>query len=98
MDGIITVNGQAGRLWLCKKNGGHALGLRVQVQVEGLFVERLMLFRNAVKVECVESEARVMGYPEGTVHDIECTLCKSKRTWWMGKGGLKLALRTYLAE
>ena len=97
MDGI-TIAGQTGRLWLCKKEDGHALGLRVKVYVEGLLVEQLMLFRNAVMPQFAPSEAKSMGFAEGTHYDIPCDICGSTRTWWMGNGAKKRALKTYLAE
>jgi hypothetical protein len=97
MDGI-TIAGQTGRLWLCKKEGGHALGLRVKVQVEGLLVEQLMLFRNAVMPQFAMSEAQSFGFLEGTMYDIPCSLCNATRTWWMGNGAKKRALKTYVAE
>ncbi len=100
MDGLdgITIAGQAGELWMCKRKGGHALGLKFKAQVEGLFVEQLMLFRNAVMPQFATTEAKFFGFAEGTLYDIECDLCGSKRTWWVGNGGMKRALKTYLAE
>lgn len=96
MDGI-TVAGWTGRLWCCKKEDGHPLGLRVKVQVEGTLVEQLMLFRNAVMPELL-SDAKPMGFAEGTHYDIPCDICGSTRTWWMGNGAMKRALKTYVAE
>lgn len=97
MDGIVTVNGYTGRLWLCKREGGHALGLRVKMHREGLFVERLLLFQEAVFVEATEA-AKGRGMVEGTMFDIECSICGVKRTWWMSANGKRLLLKTYLAE
>lgn len=98
MDGIVMVNGQSGRLWMCSREGGHALGLRVKMQREGLFIEQLMLFRNAVMPDCVQTEAKQLGFAEGTTHTIECSICGSKRTWWMSANSKKLLVKTYLAE
>lgn len=98
LDGIVMVNGQTGRLWLCKRHDGHALGLRVKVQREGLSVEQLMLFREAVMPECVQTEARHLCFAEGTAHTIECSICRARRTWWMSENGKNLLVKTYLAE
>lgn len=97
MDGNVTINGRTGRLWLCKKDG-HALGMRVRVQVEGFFVEQLMVFRNAVMPEFASTEARFFGFAEGTIYDIPCSLCDATRTWWMGDGAKRRALKMYVAE
>lgn len=97
MDGI-TVNGLTGRLWMCKRRDGHALGLVVTVSAPDGLVEHLYLFRNSVKAELADGEAQILGHVEGTMHDIECTLCDAKRTWYEGRGALKRAVASYLAE
>lgn len=96
MDGI-TVNGLTGRLWLCKRKDGHALGLIVTVNTIDGWVEHLYLFRNAVMVASV-NDANILGHLEGTMHDIECEICREKRTWYEGKGAMKRAVASYLAE
>lgn len=96
MDG--AVKGLTGRLWMCKRKDGHVLGLVVTVSVPDGLIEQLYLFRNAVMAESVGRDASVLGHAEGTMHDIECTLCSAKRTWWEGKGALKRAVASYLAE
>lgn len=95
MDGILT-DGRTGKLWTCSKHSGHALGLLLRVEVDGHFVDRLLLFRETVDVGEVNSKKTVAlpvlktrGYVEGTVHDIECDLCTAKRTWWMGESALE---------
>lgn len=97
LDGSVVVNGQTGRLWLCKRDEGHALGLRVKMHVDGMAVERLMLFRNAVTPDCA-AEARQFGFAEGTMYDIECSICDSRRTWWAGRNAVKRAQKSYVAE
>ena len=97
MDEIVMVNGQSGRLWLCKREDGHALGLRVKVQRGGLPIERLLLFREAVLPECAEG-AEEIGSVDGTMLGIVCSVCGSKRTWWMSDNGKRLLAKTYLAE
>jgi len=97
MDGI-KVDGLTGRLWMCKRKDGHALGVIVTISVPDGLVEHLYLFRNSVLAEFANSEAKIIGHVEGTMHDIECTMCKAKRTWWEGKGALKRAVASYLAE
>ena len=96
MDG--RVNGLTGRLWMCRRKDGHALGLIVTTAMPDGLVEHLYLFRNSVSAEFANGEAKIMGHVEGTMHDIECTMCTSKRTWWEGKGALKRAVASYLAE
>lgn len=97
MDGI-TVNGLTGRLWMCKRRDGHVLGLVVTVSAPDGLMDHLYLFRNSVKAECADGEAQILGHVEGTMYDIECTLCDAKRTWYEGKGALKRAVASYLAE
>jgi len=91
MDGILT-DGRVGRLWLCKKHEGHALGVILVVQVNRHLVERLLLFRESInfgenngKKTVVLPSIKTKGFVEGTMHDIECDLCDAKRTWWMDK-------------
>lgn len=86
MDGILS-NGQRGRVWMCKKKNGHALGIII---VDRQLVEHLLLFRKASDVEPVgmvkfSDNVKTIGAVEGTVHEIECDICGSKRTWWMDK-------------
>ena len=90
MDGILA-DGRSGRLWMCKKNQGHALGIVLKIMVNDCFVDQLFLFRHAVLPQFASIEGKVMTTVEGTSHDIECDLCGAKRTWWMDRklvGGL----------
>ena len=96
MDGI-TVNGLTGRLWMCKRKDGHAMGLIVTVSMVGGLAEQLYLFRNAVETPLMTG-AKIMCRVDGTVHDIECEICGTRRTWYEGKGALKRAVVSYLAE
>jgi hypothetical protein len=93
MEGIL-LDGRHGRLWLCKKHEGHALGIILEERVDGRLVERLLLFREAQNLEWVDPDkttvvfslaVKTKGALEGTMHDIECDLCDAKRTWWMDK-------------
>lgn len=91
MDGILP-DGRTGKLWMCKKQDGHVLGLQVRVNENGLFLDVLLEFRVAVnagesfdKKTIVLPDMPISGTVEGTKRDIECTICGSKRTWWMDK-------------
>ena len=97
MDGRLT-DGRTGGLWMCSKHSTHALGLAVRVEVDGRFVDRLLLFRNTVDIGDMGTENMMIalptsvqprGYVEGTMHDIECDLCAARRTWWMGEAALE---------
>jgi hypothetical protein len=95
MDGILS-DGRSGKLWTCDRNSGHVLGVVMRVEVDGRFANQLLLFRHTINVgEAHEHktvmlpEVKTMGYPEGTMHDIECELCEQKRTWWMGEAALE---------
>lgn len=95
MDGILS-DGRTGRLWMCKKHYGHALGLHVrELQASGLWLDVLLEFRAAVAVgmekdnKTVVLSAQISGALEGTKRDIECTICGSKRTWHMGEAALE---------
>lgn len=95
----IRVNGLTGRLWMCKRKDGHALGLIVMTSMLDGLVEQLYLFRNSVEtVSMTETDAKIMCRVDGTVHDIECEICGTRRTWYEGKGALKRAVASYLAE
>lgn len=96
MDGKI-VNGLQGKLWLCKKDEGHVLGIIVRTSIEDRCFDRLLLFREArEKIVAIrddeppmvyfQADISTMGYAEGTHHDIPCSLCNAKRTWWIGQG------------
>jgi hypothetical protein len=99
MDGIVMVDGRTGKLWMWNRGEhSHALGLRVKVEEDGLFVEQLLLFRQAVTVENVECEAEPVAFIEGTGYHVRCSLCNSRRTWWTSRNAIKRALRTYKAE
>ena len=91
MDGILT-DGRAGKLWMCKRNDGHALGIILSGLERGDAVERLLLFRETFAPggdfkgkTLVLPLIKTMGLAEGTVHDIECEICGAKRTWWIDK-------------
>lgn len=86
MDGVLQ-DGRAGKLWMCKKEDGHVLGLHVRVSNNGLKLDKLLLFRNAVLPECLD-EAQVMGTVE-SMEDIECSLCDAERTWHIGSAALE---------
>lgn len=94
MDGILP-DGRTGRLWMCKKHDGHALGLHIRVKENDLHLDLLLEFRNAVNVESTEQkifeliDVQTSGTLEGTKRDIECTICGSKRTWWMGEAAFE---------
>jgi hypothetical protein len=91
MDGIL-MDGRRGRLWLCKREDGHALGLHIRVERMDVLLE----FREAVEVGDVSDgkavclpKVGISGQLEGTKRDIECTVCGEKRTWWMGEAALE---------
>lgn len=95
MDGILP-DGRAGKLWMCRKQEGHVLGLQVRVKENGLFLDLLLEFRVAINVEDCSGkkiitlpDMHISGTVEGTKRDIECTICGSKRTWWMGEAALE---------
>ena len=90
MDGILN-DGQRGRLWMCKKNNGHALGIII---IDKHSIERLLLFREARSLDFVRTGITTVVFStatktkciaDGTIHDIECEICGAKRTWWMDK-------------
>jgi hypothetical protein len=96
MDGILT-DGRTGKLWMCKKHEGHALGLHVrELQESGAWLDLLLEFREAVRVgECKDNatvalpDVMISGVVEGTKRDIECTICAARRTWFMGEVALE---------
>ena len=65
MDGVLK-DGRKGKLWLCKREGGHVLGLCVRVSNgdAGVKLDKLLLFRHAVEVDGL-AEAEPFGYVEG---------------------------------
>ena len=79
MDGILS-DGRKGKLFFCRRHDGHVLGLHVNVSIAGGFIDRLLLFREAVTVENL-SQARVKTKLDGTSHEIEGGICGTKRTW-----------------
>jgi hypothetical protein len=87
MDGIL-MDGRTGKLWMCRKDQGHVLGIILSTRMDDHFVDQLVLFRHAVLPEFVTEEGTVMATVEGTMHNIECDLCHTKRTWWMGEAAL----------
>jgi len=86
------------RPWMCQKKHGHALGLLVEIAMDGCISENLLMFRNAVVTEFINSEARIMSRAEGTTHNIECSMCEAERTFWIGKNGVKRLVKAYVAE
>jgi hypothetical protein len=86
MDGILA-DGRIGKLWMCKRQDGHALGIILSERG----MERLLLFRVSPNLDIQDEKivlipsSVVLGIVEGTMHDIECNLCGAKRTWWMDK-------------
>lgn len=92
MDGILK-DGRVGELWMCKRENGHVLGLHVRVSNgnAGVKIDKLLLFRNAVRSECLD-DAKVLGTVEA-MEDIECDICDSKRTWGIGDASLERFLK-----
>lgn len=94
MDGILS-DGRVGRLWMCKRHGGHALGLHIrEKQNSGAWLDLLVEFRAAVEIDPAMdkvdlSNVMTSGTLEGTKRDIECTICDAKRTWYMGEAALE---------
>lgn len=96
MDGILS-DGRTGKLWLCKKKDGHALGIVLRVRSHGVLLDRLLLFREAVdfdepsesKLVHLPADVKTMGFAEGTYHDIPCSVCEAERTWYMGEASLE---------
>ncbi len=81
MDGVMS-DGRKGKLWMCRREHGHALGIVID--------SKLLLFRSALVVpsgvhEMALPMMRGKGFVEGTMRDIECELCESKRTWYMSE-------------
>lgn len=100
MDGIL-LDGRKGKLWMCKKHDGHALGIVIRAKVENRFTHQLYLFRGAVMVGAALDmkaigilPATILGAVEGTMRDIECDCCHSKRTWWTGAAALERFLES----
>lgn len=93
MDGKLK-DGRVGRLWMCKMEHGHVLGLCVRVSngEAGAKIDKLLLFRHAVRRECLD-EAQVIGAVEA-MDDIECDICASKRTWGIGDASLERFLKS----
>jgi len=93
MDGVLN-DGRTGKLWMCKKHDGHALGIVVK---DEHFVDRLLLFREAVTIDDQRKVisfplVRIIGSPEGTMRDIECDICGSRRTWWIDRKKVAILL------
>lgn len=87
MDGVLK-DGRTGKLWLCKKENGHVLGVQIRVRSENnVFIDQLVLFRHAVLPGC-EKKAEIMTTVDGNSHEIKCSICNTKRTWWMGAAAL----------
>ena len=86
MDGVLK-DGRVGQLWMCKKEGGHVLGLHVRVNEGGLKLDKLLVFRNATLEDCL-NKAVVLGRVEA-MEEIECDICGSKRTWFIGEAALE---------
>lgn len=89
-----------GEPWLCRNH--HILGLSQRIDVkEGerkWKVDVLHKLRQSLDidtdclVEMAVPETDVDCRVEGTVHDIRCSVCGEKRTWWVGKQALNRLL------
>lgn len=106
MDGMLT-DGRTGRLWTCSKGSSHVLGVILHLELEGRFIDQLLLFRTTVNVNTGGvngkpvplPDVRTKGFLEGTMHDIECDLCNAKRTWWIKRYSVRKQVnRSYVAE
>lgn len=89
MDGIM--DDYKGKVWLCSR-GGHGLGLVLRESRNGVFVNRMLLFRNAVDLSLIARDdrdvalltgAQKKAILEGKADGIECELCDRQRTWEM---------------
>jgi len=85
MDGILS-DGRKGKMWLCRKNTGHVLGLVVSCKRNGATLDSMVIFRHAVEVADVAA-AVVLGSVD-SMNDIECDICNAKRTWHIGEAAL----------
>lgn len=102
MDGVL-MDGRIGKLWMCKKTDGHALGIVIRAKIGERFAHQLFLFRGAIRVDgrqkVVVLLSSILGALEGTARDIECDCCHAKRTWWTGAAGMNALLKTdFVAE
>lgn len=84
--------------WKCER--GHVLGMVQRVKVEGYFISRLLLYREAIDLNANGSmgDVDVMAVVEGTVLDVKCSLCEAVRPWYMGRDVIERMMQTYLAE
>jgi predicted RNA-binding protein with EMAP domain len=103
MDG--NLDGVTGKLWMCKREHGHALGLVVTVTEHGRQVGKLMLFRQAVTVGEGAKHAMmtlpptpVIGLLEGTMKNVECSVCQSKRSWYVSAEAVGVLLAPLYGE
>lgn len=93
-----------GEPWLCPK--GHVLGVSRQLvinergrtwKVDVLYKLRCAIGRDwrDEKLQSVDAE-NVDCRMEGTVHDIRCSVCGEKRTWWQGQQSMQRLLTKVL--
>jgi hypothetical protein len=77
--------------WKCQN--GHVMG---QVMRNGRGIRQLLLYRQAVDLEAWKpEEVEVMAVIEGLVIDVECSICKTARTWAPGEEAIRRLMEAY---
>ncbi|HFC09052.1 MAG TPA: hypothetical protein ENJ54_04225 [Chloroflexi bacterium] len=79
------------KVWKCPN--GHILGLARRQKVNGRWVTRLLLYREAVDTAAERpAEVDVVAAIEGTALDVRCSVCGAVRSWSVGQDALERLL------
>ena len=82
------------KVWKCPN--GHILGLARRQKVNGRWVTRLLLYREAVDTAAERlAEVDVVAAIEGAALDVRCSVCGAVRSWSVGEDALERFLEAY---
>ncbi len=82
------------KAWRCPN--GHILGLAQREKVDGRWVTRLALYREAVDPTAdAPAEVDVVAVVDGSALDVRCSVCGAVRSWSVGQDALMRFLEVY---
>jgi len=80
--------------WRCPN--GHILGMAQREKVDGRWVTRLALYREAIDPDAARpAEVDVVAVVDGAALDVRCSVCGAVRSWSVGQDALMRFLEVY---
>jgi len=86
-----------GKDWKCPN--GHILGQASREKVNGRWITRLALYREAIDPHAtLPAEVDVVAVVDGAALDVRCSVCGAVRSWSVGQDALMRFLEVYFGS